>query len=81
MYLYHYSDILFDQLKTRKAQGIKRPKKELDEMIAWKLATDDVGIYDEHISLFFDSIPRDLPQIFELRHPFGCLEKPSMNTW
>ena len=60
-YLYHYSDQLFDSLKTREKQN-----KPLDPKVKTNFSD-----YDKHISFFLEPIPLDiLPDIHHNKHPF-----------
>jgi hypothetical protein len=60
MKLYHYSNVHYDQLQSRRVTGLPVPK---DVRVS-----DD---YLDHISFFFDQIPSKLmPEIFYKGHPF-----------
>lgn len=60
MYLYHYSDKLFDRLLTKRKQGIKDDANKLEKYA-----------YLDHISFFLEPIPLDiLPSIHKNKHPF-----------
>lgn len=60
-YLYHYSEALFDSLKTREKQGLGNQEK---------IPGLDAN-YNKHISFFIEPIPLDiLPSIHHNEHPF-----------
>lgn len=57
-YLYHYSEALFDSLKTREKQGNQ-------------IEVSGRSDYNKHISFFLEPIPLDiLPAIHHNEHPF-----------
>ena len=60
MYLYHYSDKLFDRLLTKRKQGVTDDENKLEKYA-----------YLDHISFFLEPIPLDiLPSIHKNKHPF-----------
>lgn len=68
--LYHYSLNCYDELLTRRAQGENYKDGEEEEKLKFLEETNGVGLYIDSMSLFFDPIPRDLPDILEKPHPF-----------
>jgi len=68
MKLYHYSKSLYDILKNRLRSGAA-DDKEIKEQTEWNKKINGPGIYNAHISLFFDPLPLTLlGQIFGAGH-------------
>lgn len=68
MYLYHYSKVKYPKLLTKRRQGILTPEQIEDDRQGAEFR-EDVGLYCDHISLFFDPIPLDIiGDLFDNRH-------------
>ena len=69
MKLYHYSNVAFNELRTRRKQGVS------DEVIVQSTEhakrIGDPGPYIDHISLFLEPVPVDvISSIFKHQHSF-----------
>lgn len=70
MYLYHYSKEKYNKILTKRRQKVLSKDEIKDDEEGAKFR-DDVGLYCDHISLFFDPIPLDIiADLFNNEHPF-----------
>lgn len=69
MKLYHYAITKLPMIKTKGAQGVvsKLEMKEADRLAKMM---EEVGPYYQHLSFFFDPIPRNIATIFGKGHNF-----------
>ena len=69
MKLYHYAVTKLPMIKSKGAQGIvsKLEMKEADRLAK---EMEEVGPYYQHLSFFFDPIPRNIAKIFGKGHNF-----------
>lgn len=69
MKLYHYSTVPFDELRTRRKQGVD--EDTIRKSVEHSKHIGDPGPYIDHISLFIEPVPLDvISSIFNHQHHF-----------